>query len=95
MFILFQGYIIVIMIFLCTDKGADMTEVNVTEFRRDLKKYAEMVKTQDLLIVSNGRPIMKITDPAKNKTLRMKQLRGIAKTDKDPEDILKERLSEL
>ncbi|MBR2846266.1 MAG: type II toxin-antitoxin system prevent-host-death family antitoxin [Lachnospiraceae bacterium] len=72
-----------------------MTEVNVTEFRRDLKKYAEMVKTQDLVIVSNGRPIMKITDPAKNKTLRMKQLRGIAKTDKDPEDILKERLSEL
>mgnify|MGYP006874862961 CR=1 FL=1 len=54
-----------------------------------------MVKTQDLVIVSNGRPIMKITDPAKNKTLRMKQLRGIAKTDKDPEDILKERLSEL
>ena len=72
-----------------------MTEVNVTEFRRNLKKYAEMVKTQDLVIVSNGRPIMKITDPAKNKTLRMKQLRGIAKTDKDPEDILKERLSEL
>lgn len=72
-----------------------MIEVNVTEFRRDLKKYAEMVKTQDLVIVSNGRPIMKITDPAKNKTLRMKQLRGIAKTDKDPEDILKERLSEL
>ena len=72
-----------------------MTEVNVTEFRRDLKKYAEMVKTQDLVIVSNGRPIMKITDPAKNKTLQMKQLRGIAKTDKDPEDILKERLSEL
>ncbi len=72
-----------------------MTEINVTEFRRDLKKYAEMVKTQDLVIVSNGRPIMKITDPAKNKTLRMKQLRGIAKTDKDPEDILKGRLSEL
>ena len=72
-----------------------MIEVNVTEFRRDLKKYAEMVKTQDLIIISNGRPIMKITDPAKNKTLRMKQLRGIAKTDKDPEDILKERLSEL
>lgn len=72
-----------------------MTEVNVTEFRRDLKKYAEMVKTQDLVIVSNGRPIMRITDPAKNKTLRMKQLRGIAKTDKDLEGILKERLSEL
>ena len=72
-----------------------MTEVNVTEFRRDLKKYAEMVKTQDLVIVSNGRPIMRITDPAKSKTLRMKQLRGIAKTDKNPEDILKERLSEL
>ena len=72
-----------------------MIEVSVTEFRKDLKKYAEMVKTQDLVIVSNGRPIMKITDPAKNKTLRMKQLRGVAKADKDPEEILKGKLSEL
>ena len=72
-----------------------MTEINVTDFRRDLKKYAEMVKTQDLIIVSNGRPIMKVTDPAKNKTLRMKNLRGIAKTDQDPDEILKGKLLEL
>jgi len=72
-----------------------MTEINVTDFRRDLKKYAEMVKTQDLIIVSNGRPIMKVTDPTKNKTLRMKSLRGIAKTDQDPDEILKGKLLEL
>ena len=54
-----------------------------------------MVKTQDLIIVSNGRPIMKVTDPAKNKTLRMKSLRGIAKTDQDPDEILKGKLLEL
>ena len=29
------------------------------------------------------------------KTLRMKELRGIAKTDKDPEEILKGKLSDL
>ena len=75
--------------------GAYMTEVNVTEFRRDLKKYAEMVKKEDIIVVSNGKQIMRITDPAKNKVLRMKKLRGIAKTDLDPEDILKGRLAEL
>lgn len=72
-----------------------MTEVNVTEFRRDLKKYAEMVKKEDIIVVSNGKQIMRITDPTKNKVLRMKKLRGIAKTDLDPEDILKGRLAEL
>ena len=76
-------------------QGGTMTEINVTDFRRDLKKYAEMVKTQDLIIISNGRPIMKVTDPAKNKTLRMKNLRGIAKTDQDPDEILKGKLLEL
>ena len=75
--------------------GAYMTEVNVTEFRRDLKKYAEMVKKEDIIVVSNGKQIMRITDPTKNKVLRMKKLRGIAKTGLDPEDILKGRLAEL
>ena len=32
---------------------------------------------------------------SKKKTWRMKRLRGIAKTDKDPEEILKGKLSDL
>ena len=72
-----------------------MTEVNVTDFRRDLKKYAEMVKKEDIIVISNGKKIMKITDPAKDKAARMKGLRGIARTDADPDDIMKERLREL
>ena len=72
-----------------------MTLVNVTDFRRDLKKYAEMVKTEDIIVVSNGRQIMKITDPAKNKVLRMKRLRGIAKTDQEPVEIMKGKLQQL
>jgi len=32
---------------------------------------------------------------SKKKTWRMKELRGIAKTDKDPEEILKGKLSDL
>ena len=72
-----------------------MKLVNITDFRRDLKKYAEMVKTEDIIVVSNGKQIMKITDPAKNKVLRMKRLRGIAKTDQDPEEIMKGKLQQL
>ena len=60
--------------------GEKMTEVNVTDFRKDLKKYAEMVKTQDFIIVSNWHPIMIVTNPAKNRILNMKSLRGTAKT---------------
>ena len=60
--------------------GEKMTEVNVTDFRKNLKKYAEMVKTQDFIIVSNGHPIMIVTNPAKNRILNMKSLRGTAKT---------------
>ena len=72
-----------------------MKLVNITDFRRDLKKYAEMVKTEDIIVVNNGKQIMKITDPAKNKVLRMKCLRGIAKTDQDPEEIMKGKLQQL
>ena len=72
-----------------------MKLVNITDFRKDLKKYAEMVKTEDIIVISNGKQIMKITDPAKNKVLRMKRLRGIAKTDQDHEEIMKEKLQQL
>ena len=72
-----------------------MKLVNITDFRKDLKKYAEMVKTEDIIVVSNGKQIMKITDPAKNKVLRIKRLRGIAKTDQDPEEIMKGKLQQL
>lgn len=72
-----------------------MIEVNVTEFRRDLKKYAEMVKKEDIIVICNGKQIMRITDPAKSKVQRIRNLRGIAGTAGDPEDILKGRLTEL
>ena len=72
-----------------------MTEVTVTQFRRDLKKYAEMVKHEDIIVVSNGKQIMKVTSPTKNRVLKMKSLRGIARTDRDPDEILKGKLADL
>ena len=72
-----------------------MTEITVTEFRRDLKKYAELVKQEDILVLNNGRPVMMITDPMKDKIRAVKALRGIAKGNEDPEEILKERLKSL
>ena len=72
-----------------------MTEVSISDFRRDLKKYAEMVKQEDIIVLNNGKPIMRISDPLKDKVREMKALRGIAKTNADPADILKEKLREL
>ena len=72
-----------------------MIEVSVTEFRKDLKKYARMVKTEDVVVMNNGKPIMRITDPTYSKVEKVLKLRGIAKTQRDYEEILKERINEL
>jgi len=72
-----------------------MIEVNLTEFRRNLFKYAETVKKEDIIVTCNGKPVMRITVPAESGVQRIRNLRGIAKTAQDPEDILKGRLTQL
>ena len=72
-----------------------MKAVSVSDFRRDMEKYAETVKQEDIIVLDNGIPIMKISDPLKDTVQEMKALRGIIKTDADPADILKERLEGL
>ena len=72
-----------------------MVMVSISEFRKNMKKYAEMVKSEDIVVVSNGKPVMRVTYPSKNKLETVRRLRGIAKTDKTYEEILKEKLKEL
>ena len=72
-----------------------MLQVTISEFRKDIKKYSELVKEQDIIVVSNGKPVMRVSDPMKEKITRIKSLKGIAKTELNYEDILREKLTEL
>ncbi|MBE6115888.1 MAG: hypothetical protein E7187_03565 [Erysipelotrichaceae bacterium] len=72
-----------------------MLQVTISEFRKDIKKYSELVKEQDIIVVSNGKPVMRVSDPMKEKITKIKKLKGIAKTELSYEDILREKLTEL
>ena len=72
-----------------------MTQITVSEFRRDMKRYAELVKTEDIIVVSHGTPVMRISDPFKDRVLAVKQLRGSVHTDTDYDAVMEERLKEL
>ena len=72
-----------------------MTVVTVSEFRKDIKKYSELVRDEDIIVVSNGKPIMKISDPLKDKIAAIKSLRGIVSNVNDYESILRRKLEEL
>ena len=72
-----------------------MLQITISEFRKDIKRYSELVKEQDIIVVSNGKPVMRVSDPMKDKVTKIKSLRGIARTELNYEDILKEKLIEL
>lgn len=71
-----------------------MTEVSISEFRNNIKYYSSRLSEEDILVMSNGKPIMKITSPNKNKQLLAKSLFGsIPKANE--EKILEEKIKEL
>ena len=72
-----------------------MLSISITDFRKDIKKYSELVKQEDIMVTSNGKPVMRIVDPAKDKKKELIKLRGIVKTDKSYEEIMEEKLKEL
>ena len=51
-----------------------MTQITISDFRQNLKKYAEIVKHEDIIVVSNGKPVMRISDPARNRVDEIKKL---------------------
>ncbi len=70
-------------------------QISVSDFRKDLKKYSELVRENDILVLSNGRPVMRITDPMKNRVDTVRKLKGILGTEDDYEEVLQERMKEL
>ncbi len=72
-----------------------MIQITISDFRQNLKKYAEIVKHEDIIVVSNGKPVMRISDPARNRVDEIRKLRGIAKTSQSSEEIMENKIREL
>ncbi|MBQ9037775.1 MAG: type II toxin-antitoxin system prevent-host-death family antitoxin [Erysipelotrichaceae bacterium] len=72
-----------------------MIMISISDFRKDVKKYAELVRQEDIVVTSNGKPVMKITDPIKDRKQKLKSLKGIVKTDKTCEEVMEEKLKTL
>ena len=72
-----------------------MTQVSITEFRNNIKKYSEMVQIQDLEVVNRGQVIFIVKSPKSNKESAFSALMGAAKSDIPCEEILKEKTKEL
>ena len=72
-----------------------MTQISISEFRKNIKLYSSKVKEEDILVMSNGKPIMRISDPMKDKVEKMKSLQGIIDTDKTFEEIMEEKILDI
>ena len=68
-----------------------MKRISISELRKNIKLYSSKVKEEDILVPSNGKPIMKITDPMKDNIEKMKSLQGIINTEKTFEEIMEEK----
>ena len=72
-----------------------MTQISISEFRKNIKLYSSKVKEEDILVMSNGKPIMRISDPMKDKVEKMISLQGIIDTDKTFEEIMEEKILDI
>ena len=71
-----------------------MTEITISEFRKNIKYYSSKVLDEDILVTSNGKPVMKVTNPIKNRRLIAESLYGCIPVC-DENEIYKKRLKEL
>jgi len=68
--------------------------INATEFRTNVGKYLDIALKEDIYILKHGKPIVRVSSCNETKMEVFDSLVGIGGTlDKDPEDILMERLN--
>lgn len=75
-------------------KELNLTEISISEFRKNLKHYSSKVIEDDILVMNNGKPVMKVINPNKNKIILAKSLIGSIPVF-DEEEVLSNRLKEL
>lgn len=43
-----------------------MKEISISEFRNNIKKYSNLVQDEDIIVMNNGKPAIRIVDPNKS-----------------------------
>ncbi|MBR0461949.1 MAG: hypothetical protein IJJ00_04470 [Erysipelotrichaceae bacterium] len=72
-----------------------MTQVTITDFRKNLKKYSILAQKEDLEIVNRKEVVFIVKGPRSSKMDAFNALMGAARSDVPYEEILKERIKEL
>ena len=71
-----------------------MIEISISEFRKNIKHYSTLVLKEDILVVNNGKPVMKVINPNKSRLMLAKSLLGSV-PEANEEEILEDRIKEL
>lgn len=71
-----------------------MTQVTATEFKTNLGRYLELVRTEDIWITKNGKTVAKLINPTVSAVDSISGiLEGVDPGDTDRHSLRKERLS--
>ena len=71
-----------------------MTLVNVTEFRNNLKKYADLAQKEDLKIVNHDKTLFYAKGPKSRKQEALENLCGCLDSQEDYKETLKNRIKD-
>lgn len=72
-----------------------MTQVNMTEFRNNLKKYSKLAQKTDIEVVNRNKVMFVVKSTRSSKKDALNGILGAAKFDGDYQDILKGRVKNL
>ena len=72
-----------------------MTQINITDFRNNLKKYSELAKKKDFEVVNRGETVFIVKSPKSVKKEAFNALAGAAKSDIPYEKILENKAKKL
>jgi len=72
-----------------------MTQINVTDFRNNLKKYAELAQIEDLEIINRGETLFYVQGKKSKRKDAFNALIGCIDSKEKYEDILKHKVEEL
>lgn len=71
-----------------------MTQINITEFRKNIKYYAQLAQNEELAIVSHDKFCF-VHKVLCKKGAAIKELKGVCVSEKDYKEILKNRILEI
>ena len=71
-----------------------MKQINITEFRKNMTKYARLVQKEDIEVLNKGEAVFIVKSPESNRNDAFISLMASARSELPYEDILKEKLNE-